>query len=120
MFNGGKMNKNIQELVTKWSNTEELGGLSVENLSEDLKANMAILLENIDSQKAVTINEDFTNSTTGIGEIGSSAAYKPISLAMWRRVFPVLFAQKTVLVQPMNTQLGWLLHFVQFTHTKMV
>ncbi len=100
------MNKNIQELVTKWSNTEELGGLSVENLSEDLKANMAILLENIDSQKAVTINEDFTNSTTGIGEIGSSAAYKPISLAMWRRVFPVLFAQKTVLVQPMNTPVG--------------
>lgn len=100
------MKKNIQELIAKWSNTSEVGGLSVENLPEDIKGNMATLLENVDSVKSVTINEDFSNSTTGVGELGASAAYKPISLALFRRVFPALFAQKCVGIQPMSTPVG--------------
>lgn len=98
--------KNIHELVAKWSNKEEVGGLSVENLSEEMKEQMAVCLENVDSQKAVAINEDFTNSTTGIGELGSTAAYKPISLALFRRTLPYLFAQKTIGLQSMSTPVG--------------
>jgi hypothetical protein len=97
----------IQKIIDKWSDTEKLGGMSIENLSEDVKENMAILLDNVDSKTGRNlITEDFANSTTGIGELGSAAAYKPISLALFRRTFPVLFAQKTVGVQAMKTPVG--------------
>jgi len=93
---------NIQELITKWSNTAELGSMSIENLSEDLKENMAILMEAQDNIKVM--NEGM--STTSIGELGASAAYKPISLALMRRTFPALFAQNCVGIQAMNTPVG--------------
>jgi hypothetical protein len=98
----------IDLLVQKWSNTAELGALSIESLDESIKPNMAILMENQDSFKSMNamLAESFTNSTTSIGELGSNAAYKPISLALVRRTFPVLFAQKCVGVQPMSTPVG--------------
>lgn len=98
--------KNIQELITKWSDTAKIGGMSVESLPEDIKGTMAQLLENIDSYKPTSINEDFANSTSSVGEIGSTASYKPITLAMWRRTLPALFATKTVPTQAMTSPVG--------------
>lgn len=99
----------IQKLVEKWSNTEKLGDFSIASLDENLKESMAQLLENVVSQKSVTrqINEaSFANSTASVGELGSIAAYKPISLALMRRTMPVVFAQKAVGFQPMRTPVG--------------
>jgi hypothetical protein len=99
----------IQKLVEKWSNTEKLGDFSIASLDENLKESMAQLLENVVSQKSVTrqINEaSFANSTASVGELGSTAAYKPISLALMRRTMPVVFAQKAVGFQPMRTPVG--------------
>lgn len=99
----------IQKLVEKWSNTEKLGDFSIASLDENLKESMAQLLENVVSQKSVTrqINEaSFANSTTSVGELGTNAAYKPISLALMRRTMPVVFAQKAVGFQPMKTPVG--------------
>lgn len=99
----------IQKLVDKWSNTEKLGEFSIASLDEDLKQSMAVLLENTITQKPVlpSLSEaSFANSTTSVGELGSDAAYKPISLALMRRTMPVVFAQKTVGFQPMRTPVG--------------
>lgn len=99
----------IQKLVEKWSNTEKLGDFSIASLDENLKESMAQLLENVVSQKSVTrqINEaSFANSTASVGELGATANYKPISLALMRRTMPVVFAQKAVGFQPMKTPVG--------------
>ena len=86
-----------------------MGDFSIASLDENLKESMAQLLENVVSQKSVTrqINEaSFATSTTSVGELGATANYKPISLALMRRTMPVVFAQKAVGFQPMKTPVG--------------
>jgi len=105
-----KTKYNIAEVMKKWSDSEELGRLSIGDLSEDLQENMATLLEN---QESVDFNGDdvlneanFSNSTNSITQLGQDSAYKPIALALVRRTFPALFANKVVGVQAMSTPVG--------------
>lgn len=105
-----RMQYDINEVMKKWKNSDELGRLSIEELDEQLQENMAILLENQDTVDYTgddVLNEQqYSMSTTNIGQINQDAAYKPISLALVRRTFPALFAQNTVGVQAMSTPVG--------------
>jgi len=102
-------------LVEKWEKVE--GGLSVKGIKDrDVKENLAVMLENQE-------NKDFSGellteeSTGGInqGNLGGytngvadadSWKFRPIALALVRRTFPDLFANKIVGVQAMSTPVG--------------
>jgi len=105
-----KTKYNIAEVMKKWSNSEELGRLSIKDLPEDMQEPMATLLEN---QESIDFNGDdilneaqFSNSIGSISQLDHGSAYKPIALALVRRTFPALFANKVVGVQAMSTPVG--------------
>lgn len=106
---------NVDALVEKWSNPK-LGALSLENVSDDdVKRNLATLLEN---QEDTDLRKRFSDqplleavqaSTTSVGSqthSGLDGAFSPIALALVRRTFPDLFANKIVGVQAMTGPVG--------------
>jgi hypothetical protein len=104
---------NVQKLVEKWSNME--GRLSIKEIDDQyVKENMAILLE---AQETVDMNAAFadilseaslgsTTSVTSQTHAGLDGAFSPIALALVRRTFPELFANKIVGVQAMSGPVG--------------
>ena len=106
----------------KWT-TGTRRNLKVDKLSDKLLQESTMLfLENIDvelSQKGTSLVEEASsigNYGENFGNVGqgqdipsgttNSAMYKPLSLALARRVFPSLFAHKLVGVQPMAAPVG--------------
>ena len=99
----------VKELVKKWSNTEKYKGMSVENLPEAQQETMSILLENHDTlnlDKEMLAESQFANSISSISQLDHGSVYKPLTMALVRRTFPALFAQKIVPVQAMNFPVG--------------
>lgn len=95
-----------QELINKWS--EAKGKVSIGNIEDyDVKSNMAQLLEN---QKEKNIRAELLQETNVISTTTPTSEetgqWKPISLALVRRTFPDLFANKIVGVQAMNGPVG--------------
>ena len=103
-------------LVERWSR-EDLGGISVKGIKDrDVKENLAVMMEN---QEQKDFNgELLTEESTGginTGNLGGytngtadadSWKFRPIALALVRRTFPDLFANKIVGVQAMSTPVG--------------
>lgn len=103
---------NIEKLIKKWSNPK-LGQLSLEGISDhDVKANMALLMENqvtkkINEELALTeASQAYTTASQANVHQGQDGAFSPITLALVRRTFPQLFANKIVGVQAMNGPVG--------------
>lgn len=107
----------IDEMVEKWSNTEEYGRIAIDTVEDEtIRENLAQLLENQETKD--WFGQDVLNESTyatGLSNLGgaidgnsNSDAYKfkPISLALVRRTFPALFANKCAGVQAMNTPVG--------------
>jgi len=102
--------KQVQMLVEKWSQMD--GKMSIDSIEDQyIRENMAVLLENqeaIDTQKKLlseTSNGSIT-TTTSQTHAGLDGAFSPISLALVRRTFPELFANKIVGVQAMQGPVG--------------
>lgn len=110
--------KSKEQLIKEWESVA--GKMSIKDIdNHDLKSNLAQLLEN---QKTKDLNghDLFTEASDGVINInqlatdglsnGSSSvdAYKfrPVALALVRRTFPDLFANKVVGVQAMSTPVG--------------
>ena len=92
------------KLVEKWSNVE--GKLSIKDIEDTyIRDNMAKLLENQENLDEAALNEATTFSTTSPSS-EDSGQFKPISLALVRRTFPELFANKVIPVQAMNMPVG--------------
>jgi hypothetical protein len=112
-----KDSKYIDQLIAKWSD-EQLGAISIASIkNRDIQENMAQLLESQATKDfhGNILGEDTGAFATGLGNVGgnidgsaNAAAYqfKPVSLALVRRSFPALFANKCVGVQAMNTPVG--------------
>lgn len=103
-----------RELVEKWSGVE--GKLSIAGIAdESIQENMAILLQN---QEVKNIEKELFQESFSTGVAGSGASiggpdsgstkgvFAPISMALVRRTFPSLFANKVVGVQAMTTPVG--------------
>ncbi len=107
---------NKQELIKKWAAAE--GKMSIDSIKDPyLKENMAQLLENQES-KDWSGGDMFTEASQGTVNTGTlggftngaadslSYQFRPIALALVRRTFPDLFANKVVGVQAMSTPVG--------------
>ncbi len=112
-----------QALVEKWEKAK--GKISIGNIEDTYeKENMALLLENqehkdwngrdifLESSQAATNTQGlsqvgYTYTGAGVGTQDNDAwKFRPVSLALVRRVFPALFANKCVGVQAMATPVG--------------
>jgi hypothetical protein len=102
--------KETAQLVEKWSNKK--GKMSVKGIKDQyIKENMAVLLEN---QETKNLEKELifetargTNTTTSTGANDTTkGAFQPITLALVRRTFPDLFANKVVGVQAMTGPVG--------------
>lgn len=100
----------IKQLVEKWSGID--GKMSIENIKDRyIKENMAVLLENQeqkDLKKEILgeASKGFSTATSTQTHAGLDGAFSPISLALVRRTFPELFANKIVGVQAMTGPVG--------------
>ena len=109
------MNTVKKALMERWT-TKAPAVLSVANIQDKyIRENMAKLMENQKSQDVGSaLNEDFSmgvdaplGADQGIPHGGDSkAVFAPISLALVRRVFPQLFANVLVGVQPLSGPVG--------------
>lgn len=94
------------DLIQKWSNPK-LGKLSIAEVADEFtKKNLAILLESQDTKninQELFLEADF-NTTTPTSQ--ATGQFQPIALAMVRRTFPELFANKVVPVQAMKGPVG--------------
>lgn len=109
------MNTVKKALMERWS-TNAPAALSVAGIQDKyIRENMAKLMENQKSQDVGSaLNEDFgmgvgapLGADQGIPHGGDSkAVFAPISLALVRRVFPQLFANVLVGVQPLSGPVG--------------
>ena len=110
-----------KQLLEKWESIPS--ALNVQNIEDDvIRLNTAKMLENqTDDEAYGSLEENFTNALAGSnlnygkfdsgdGNFGggntANGVFRTISLAMQRRVFPQLFANKCVGVQPMNGPVG--------------
>lgn len=108
-----------KELIKKWESAE--GKMSIKGVDDPyLKENLAQLLENQerkDFNGEDVFMTEASDGVTNIGQLGddgisnglsNSDAYKfrPVALALVRRTFPDLFANKIVGVQAMSTPVG--------------
>lgn len=103
-----------QSLVEKWENVHS--GLSVAGIKDKyIKANTAKLLENQHTANLTSVlNEDFSTGVEGSTGLNQGiphggdgkGVFAPISMALVRRVFPQLFANVLVGVQPLNGPVG--------------
>jgi len=104
-LSGSRRNLKVEKLGDKL--LKESTMLFLENIDVELSAKGTSLIEEASSIG----NYDYAeagNLGTGDqgGAEGNSAMYKPLSLALARRVFPSLFAHKLVGVQPMAAPVG--------------
>jgi len=102
-----------QELVQKWSAVE--GKMNIAGITDqDVKENLAVLLEN---QATVNMNATLLNETATTVTPSSEAEgqFKPIAMALVRRTFPELFANKVVGVQAMSGPVG-VAYALRFTY----
>jgi hypothetical protein len=104
-----------RELVKKWESVE--GKMSLKDIKDPyLKENMAVLLENQENKdfagQLLTEASDGQINTGTLGGYSTGVAdadswkFRPIALALVRRTFPDLFANKIVGVQAMSTPVG--------------
>lgn len=101
----------IKQLVEKWSAVP--GKMSIASIEDgDIQKNMATLLQNID-EGAGQPGQLFAEASTAGNTIGtatvddtSKGAFAPMTLALMRRTFPGLFANKVVGVQAMTGPVG--------------
>jgi len=104
------MERNVHDLVKYWEDVP--GKMSIKDVDDKyIKENLAILLNNQKTkdlrketifetaQGHITNTQATTNDTT-------AGAFQPISLALVRRTFPELFANKVVGVQAMAGPVG--------------
>jgi len=113
--------KTRRELIKRWS--ECSGPMSISNVSDPyVRENLAVLLNNQES-KDMNGNQIFmeandgTINTTNLDASNINWRFRPVALALMRRTFPDLFANKTVGVQAMNTPVG-LSYALRFTYDK--
>ena len=107
-----------KELVKKWESAE--GKMSIKDIADPyLKENLAQLLENQET-KDFNGQEVFLSESDGVVNVGQLASdglsngvasldaykFRPVALALVRRAFPDLFANKIVGVQAMSTPVG--------------
>ena len=101
-----------KQLIKKWS---DVGGpMSIKSVDDKyIKEGLATLLENQERKdfngNDVFLSEDTTNGSTNTGALDSYDAnwrFRPVALALVRRTFPDLFANKCVGVQAMSTPVG--------------
>lgn len=107
-----------QQLVNEWSEIDS--GLNIKDIQDTyIKESMATLLNN---QKTKNLEQELFSEGFGTGAGSVSVAnspagnvpaggagngvFAPISMALVRRTFPALFANKIVGVQAMNTPIG--------------
>lgn len=99
------MELNRHEIMEKWE--AKKGKVSVASIEDpSVKENMAVLLENQDTKnlnQELMLEADFTTTTPTSQATGQ---FQPISLALVRRTFPELFANKVVPVQAMSGPVG--------------
>jgi hypothetical protein len=106
-----------RQLVEKWSKAP--GTLSIAGINDQyVKDNLAVLLENQrqkDLGQELFLESGFGTgggnvATNGVGNVPAGGAgngvFAPISMALVRRTFPALFANKVVGVQAMSTPVG--------------
>lgn len=105
-----------QELVTEWSEIDN--GLNIADINDTyIKENMARLMENQATKDlgSELLAEGFGTGVAGVNvsKTGGMPAggpgngvFAPISMALVRRTFPALFANKVVGVQAMGTPIG--------------
>ena len=113
------MSKRAQ-LVRKWSD-EKMGKISIANIQDQfVKENTARMLENMitkDWNGNDILLEDTSQATTNSYQLSTLGytdgaqnteawKFRPIAIALVRRVLPELFANKTVGVQAMSTPVG--------------
>jgi hypothetical protein len=107
---------NVKQLITKWSNAK--GKMSIKDIADPyIKANMAKMLEaqeTVDTSYMSLLTEASPGSvslntmggyTDGVAA-SDSYIFKPIALALVRRIFPDLIANKLCGVQAMSTPVG--------------
>jgi hypothetical protein len=102
-----------EQLVKKWELAE--GKMSITGIKDRyIKENMAQMLEN-QAKKDMHGNEIFTEASQGAINQGPNSLgmdgqdswkFRPVALALVRRTFPDLFANKVVGVQAMSTPVG--------------
>ncbi|MFW6377017.1 MAG: hypothetical protein ACOCZ5_00080 [bacterium] len=105
-----------KHLVKRWE--KMAGPMSIKNIEDKyIKENLAVLLENQEkkdfSGRDVFLNESQGSTNTGALDSYADASqtatdwrFRPIALALVRRTFPDLFANKCVGVQAMSTPVG--------------
>ena len=109
----------MNKVITKWT-TGDYADLRLKELSDSnvLEAT-SLVMENVETKDihGNLIEEESGFATTDLTGLGSgqsigggitdpSYMYRPVSLALVRRVLPSLFAHKIVGVQPMSTPVG--------------
>jgi hypothetical protein len=125
-----KYKHNAKQTLKKWTEGEREGFQLGSLKSKDLQESTALFMETIQTQDMfgnALLEEDSDVSTTHLGAdsaAGNSASYgigglldgtasqqayqyRPISLALARRVYPSLFAHKLVGVQAMGAPVGY-------------
>jgi hypothetical protein len=110
------------ELIKKWENCK--GAMSIKNIEDPyVKENLAQLLENQESKdlqgrEVFSEASDGTINTTNLdASTNADWRFRPVALALMRRTFPDLFANKVVGVQAMSTPVG-LSYALRFTYEK--
>jgi hypothetical protein len=108
-------------LIKKWEECK--GPMSIKGISDPyIKENLSQLLEN-QERKDMNGRDLFTEASDGVvnnTNLDASNAnwkFRPVALALMRRTFPDLFANKVVGVQALNTPVG-LSYALRFTYDK--
>lgn len=111
-----------KELMRKWESVK--GPMSIKNIEDSyVKENLAQLLENQESKDFLgrDIFNEASDGATSTANLDASTnadwRFRPVALALMRRTFPDLFANKVVGVQAMSTPVG-LSYALRFTYSK--
>lgn len=93
------------DLIKKWEAAN--GKMSIGSIQDEyMKENLAILLENQSSSKVRDLIKEASTFSMTTPDSEATGQFKPIALALVRRTFPELFANKCVAVQAMNGPVG--------------
>lgn len=93
------------DLIKKWEAAN--GKMSVATIQDEyMKENLSVLLENQSSSKVRDLILEANNFNMSSPDSEATGQFKPIALALVRRTFPELFANKVVGVQAMNGPVG--------------
>lgn len=104
------MERNVQDLVKYWE--EVPGKMSTKDIQDKyIKENLSILLNNqkqkdLKKEMVFETNSGHITNTQATTNDTTAGAFQPISLALVRRTFPELFANKVVGVQAMAGPVG--------------